>query len=67
MKKILLLLICLCFLSGCKDKKNIYEIELNDPYKVCGQIVYFSNNSNGKEIQIDDIIDDIKYACGINR
>lgn len=65
MKKILLIILILIVVSGCQ-KENEYTIELNDPYEVCGEIVYFTNNSNGKEIQIDDIIDDIKYACGIN-
>ena len=66
MKKLILVILILIVASGC-EKENEYTIELNDPYEVCGKIVYFSDNSNGKEIRIKNIIDDVKYACKVDK
>ena len=62
MKKILFLCVCLLFLTGC-DNKNTYKIELNDPYNVCGQEIYFSNDADGNELSMSKIIDTIQNAC----
>ena len=47
MKKVLLLLIPILLLTGCNDPAtdDTYKIELNDPYIICGQTIYFSNDS----------------------
>lgn len=66
MKKIILM-ISLLFICGCKVEKNIYKIDLsNDPYNICGEKIYFSNDSWDDEIDIDDIIERIYYACDID-
>ena len=54
---------------GCKYtelSENDYVININDPYKVCGQKIYFTNNANEKSIDLKDVIDTIKEACRVN-
>ena len=65
MKKILFLFICLFFITGCNDK-DTYKIKINDPYEVCGQEVYFSDDADGNEVRMSKIIDTIQEACNYN-
>lgn len=69
MKKIVLM-ISLLFICGCnpyKDYSYIAEIDLNDdPQKVCGEKVYFSDDIWDNEITISSIIDRIYEACDID-
>ena len=47
-----------------KDEDDIYTIELNnEPYKICGEEIYISNNTNGDEIIVSQLIDEIEYVC----
>lgn len=43
---------------------GVYKVDLrNEPISVCGEEIYFSNDADGDELDIDDIIENIKYAC----
>lgn len=43
---------------------GVYKVDLrNEPIKVCGEEIYFSNNADGNELDIDNIIEDIEDAC----
>lgn len=68
MKKTILI-ISLLLICGCnpyKDYSFIAEIDLSDdPHKVCGEKIYFSDDIWDNEITIDSIIDRIYDACDI--
>lgn len=43
---------------------GVYKVDLrNEPIEVCDEEIYFSNDSDGNELYIDDIIDEVKEAC----
>ena len=65
MKKYFIVLFSLFLLTGCDDKKETYKIDLShDPYEVCGQTIYFSNDADGIDLNMDRIIETIEEACG---
>jgi len=70
-EKIIIALLIIGFIYLIFDKnslkENEYIIEINDPYIICGKEIYFTNNSNEKNISIRDISEDILYACGIEK
>ena len=63
MKKIVLILFCLLFITGCDDE-NTYKIELNnEPYTICGEDIYFSNFTDSNGLNIGAVIDEINDVC----
>lgn len=68
MKKVLLLIFCLLLITGCDDEAddNVYKIELNEPYNICGEEIYFSNDSFNDELDIERIIEEIKEDCNVD-
>lgn len=69
MKKALLLCIGLLFITGCDDPAtdDTYKIKIKDPYIICGEKIYFSNDSYNDEVDINDIIETIQEACNYNK
>lgn len=64
MKKILVLISIILLLSGCKDGKDIYRVELKDPYTICGKDIYISDKVYFEnEIDMSDLIDEINEIC----
>lgn len=43
-----------------------YILNTNDPYNICGEEVYITNNSYGNEMDASTIIEDTLSACGID-
>lgn len=71
MKKILFLFISLVFITGCEfdsNNKNTYKIELDDePYLVCGKMVWFSNGSWDNELNIESMIETMQETCEVDK
>ncbi len=71
MKKVALIISIIVCAVGCEnvsDNNNTYKIELGkEPYNICGEDIYFSNDAYGNELNIDRIVETIIETCNVYR